>query len=154
MQVFFDKIGISQTSASLVQAKTEASANGEFSLNIPDKPQAGIYRLRFGMQKIPLILDGTESNITVGGDLASLNNFSYTVNGSTSASDYQAMMAKLVARQASAADVTDYVNNTANPLNAVMVSMQALGKNKSYVGVFNKAKQRLARYLSRLFLYQ
>ena len=143
MQVFFDQVGISPTSASLVQAKTEASHDGGFSLSLPNKPKAGVYRLRCGVQKVPLILDGTESNITVSGNLANLNTFQYAVNGSSSAAEYQAMMSKLVARQASAADVAKYVETTPNSLNAVMVAMQALGGNRSYLSTYNKAKERL-----------
>jgi thiol-disulfide isomerase/thioredoxin len=143
LQVYFDKIGLSPTSASLVQGKTDATPTGEFTLDIPTTPQAGLYRLRFGAQKVNLILDGTESNIKFNGDLATLNTFQYQIDGSTSSNAYKDIMVKLVSRQASLDDVTNFVNNTPNALNAVLVAIQSLGGNREYMNVYNAAKERL-----------
>ena len=143
LQVFLDKVGLGPTSASLVQAKAEASPAGDFTLELPERPAPGIYRLRFGVQKATLILDGTENSLTVNGDLATISTFQYQVTGSQSTADYIGMMQKLVARQASAADVGNFVENTPNSIGAVLVAMQSLGGNKSYLNVYNKAKERL-----------
>ncbi len=144
MQVYLDKIGLSPTSASLVQAKAETTPTGDFTLNIPTAPQAGFYRLRFGIQKVNLILDGSESNISFNGDLSSLNSFQYQIEGSPSSSSYKDMMVKLVNKQADINDVTNFVNSTPNSLNAVIVAMQSLGNNRQYLNVYNSAKDRLA----------
>ena len=142
MQVYLDKIGISPTSASLVQAKAETSPTGDFSLNVPTAIQAGIYRLRFGVQKVNLVLDGTENNISFTGDLASLNSYQYQLDGSPSSAAYKDMMVKLASRQANVQDVTNFINSTPNSLNAVLVAMQSLGGNKQFMNLFNKAKER------------
>ena len=144
MQVFLDKVGISPASASLVQSKTDASATGEFSLSLPEPLGAGLYRLRFGAQNLPLILDGTESSIHVTGDLVSLNKFQYEVTGSASTTEYKNMMVKLISQQASASDVSNFIDTTPNSLAAVTVAIQSLGGNRQFLELYNKAKKRLS----------
>ena len=144
MQVFLDKTGVSPVSASLVQGKTDASADGQFTLSLPAPLDAGIYRLRFGAQKITLILDGSETNIQVNGDLAALNAYQYEVTGSNSSADYKNMMVKLASRQATASDVGNFIDTTPNSLASVLVAMQSLGGNRNFLELYNRAKKRLA----------
>ncbi|HFA51744.1 MAG TPA: TlpA family protein disulfide reductase [Bacteroidetes bacterium] len=144
MQVFLDKVGISPTSASLVVAKTEATPTGEFSFSLPEGAEPGLYRIRIGAQRATLVLDGTESNISLSGNLIELNRFNYKVEGSESSVAYRDMMQKLAGGKASLADVTSFVQNTPNPLAGALVATQSLGNNRKYVDVFNQAKDRLA----------
>ncbi len=145
MHVYFDKVGISPTSASLIQAKTEASPNGDYSITLPNKIEAGIYRLRIGAQKATLILDGTENAMTLNGELAKLNKYQYDVTGSESTIAYRDMMQRLNAQQASIGDVKGFVETTPNSLVALVVGIQALEGKRQYLDVYKGIKDRLAK---------
>ncbi|MCB0520529.1 MAG: TlpA family protein disulfide reductase [Lewinellaceae bacterium] len=143
MQVYLDKVGISPTSANLVVGKADADASGNFKLSFPQKLSEGIYRLRVGEQKMNLILDGKESDITVNGDLAKLNQFDYEVTGSASSTTYRNILQKLVSRQLRAEDIRTFVDTTSNPLTGVYVAVQSLGNNTSMMDIHEKAKARM-----------
>jgi thiol-disulfide isomerase/thioredoxin len=106
--------------------------------------QEGLFRLRVGEQKINLVLDGTEKKVEVAGDLANLNQFVYDVKGSASSVVYRNVMQQLIARKWSADDVRNFVDTTANPLTAVLVSVQAVGGNPALMDVHQKAGKRLS----------
>ncbi len=143
MQVYLDKLGISPTSANLVVGKADADASGNFEFDLPQKLSEGIYRLRVGEQKLNLILDGKESDITVNGDLANLNQFNYEVTGSASSIAYRNVIQKLISRQMDADGIRAFVDTTANPMTAVYVAAQALGNNTSLMDIHERAKARL-----------
>ncbi len=144
MQVYFDKVGISPTSASLIQAKAEASPNGDYSITLPNNIDAGIYRLRIGAQKATLILDGSEHEMSVSGELVKLNMFQYEVTGSESAVAYRDMMQRLAARQANVDDVKKFVETTPNSLVALVVGIQALEGKRQYLDIYKGIKERLS----------
>ncbi|MBI1225457.1 MAG: redoxin domain-containing protein [Bacteroidetes bacterium] len=143
MQVYFDKVGLNPESPNLVITKSDADGSGKFSLNLPERPAAGIYRLRVGEQQIFLVLDGSEKDIEVKGDLANLNQFQYEVNGCESCPGYRDMMQKLVAKQAQPADVQAYIENAPNAMASVLVALQAFGSNPAFVEIHKKAKAKL-----------
>lgn len=90
-----------------------------------------------------LILDGKESDITVNGDLAKLNQFDYEVTGSASSTTYRNILQKLVSRQLRAEDIRTFVDTTSNPLTGVYVAVQSLGNNTSMMDIHEKAKARM-----------
>ena len=144
MQVYLDQVGINPNSANLVKGKADADGSGNFTLSLPETLQEGIYRLRVGEQKVNLVLDGKENKVEVNGDLANLNRFEYEVKGSPSSVVYRNVMQQLVARKWSADDVRHFVDSTANPLTAVLVSVQAIGGNPELMDVHQKAEKRLS----------
>ncbi len=144
MQVYLDKMGLSPTSANLVQAKSETKANGDFSLDLPNKLDAGIYRLRVGAQQVNLILDGSEQSITVNGEIGKLNQFQYDLEGAEGSIAYRDMMQRLAARQAKVEDVVAFTESTPNSLAAAMVALQSLQGNKTYLKIYQNIKSRMA----------
>ncbi len=143
LQVYFDKVGLNPESPNLVIVKADADASGKFSLNVPEKPTAGIYRLRVGEQQIFLVLDGKEKGLKVNGDLSSLNQFQYEIEGCESCIAYRDIMQKIVAKQAQPADAQAFIENTPNAMAGVLVALQAFGGNPTYLDTYKKAKTRL-----------
>ncbi|MCF8244402.1 MAG: TlpA family protein disulfide reductase [Saprospiraceae bacterium] len=143
MQVYFDKVGLNPESPNLVILKADADASGKFSLNVPDKPTAGIYRLRVGEQQIFLVLDGKENGLKVDGNLANLNQFQYEIEGCESCIAYRDIMQKIVSKQAQPADAQAFIENTPNAMAGVLVALQAFGGNPTYLDTYKKAKVRL-----------
>lgn len=144
MQVYLDQVGLGPNSASLVKAKADASGTGEFALPLQEPLKEGIYRLRVGEQQIALILDGTEGEINVTGDLVSLNRFQYELTGSPSSLAYRDVMQRLLGRSMNVDDLRMFVDTVSNPLTAVFVSMQAIGMNTNLMDIYQKAEKRLS----------
>jgi len=143
MQVFFEKVSLNATAQPITLTKVDADASGKFSLALAEALQPGIYRLRIGEQQIFLVLDGTEHELTVSGDLANLNRFQYEVQGCQNCLGYRDLMQKLVNRQAQPTDVQAYIESAPNPLSGVLVAMQAFGGNAAFLEMHNKAKAKL-----------
>jgi thiol-disulfide isomerase/thioredoxin len=144
MQVYLDQVGLGPNSANLVKAKADANGNGEFSISMQESVPAGIYRLRVGEQQIALVLDGSEEEINVKADLASLNRFQYELGGSTSSLVYRNAMQQLVNRTMDVEGLRSFVDTVSNPLTAVFVSMQAIGMNTNLMDIYQKAEKRLS----------
>ncbi|HRO73311.1 MAG TPA: hypothetical protein PK611_06550, partial [Saprospiraceae bacterium] len=91
MSVFLDELSITTQPKLLFQEKIDA--DGHFNIKFPDGVKKGIYRLRIGEQVADLIMDGTEKEVTVNGNLTDLNEFKYKVTGAILADQYQTAVA-------------------------------------------------------------
>ncbi len=143
MQVFLEKVSLNAAVQPATITKVDADGSGKFSLTTTETVQPGIYRLRIGEQQVFLVLDGTENELTVTGDLANLNRFQYEIQGCPNCLSYRDIMQKLVNRQAQQTDVQAFIESAANPMAGVLVAMQAFGGNPAFVEMHNKAKAKL-----------
>ena len=115
---------------------------GNFELTLARKPEAGVYRLRVGARKLPLVLDGTEDVITVGGELDELERYVYSVEGSGSAASLQQILGGIANREYDPSDAAAYVDTVANPWAGVYLAELVLGDGR-YLGGLKSARTRL-----------
>lgn len=120
----------------------EIDGNGAFAIRLPQTPPAGVYRLRIGARKLPLVLDGSEDAVTVGGSLDGLERYGYEVTGSNSAQSFQQMVAALMTRERTPEDAAAYADTVANPYAAVYLGELALGSG-AYLDALKRARERL-----------
>ena len=120
----------------------ELDGAGNFELVLPEAPEAGVYRLRIGARKLPLVLDGTEEVITLNGELDQLERYGFTVEGSTSAASFQTVLADLLSRGGGPAEAAAYIDTVANPWAGVYLAELALGDG-AYLDALKRARQRL-----------
>lgn len=142
LQVFLDQLQ-GPGAATDILGSTTADASGAFEIALPTAPEAGVYRLRIGARKLPLVLDGMESTVAVGGDLDGLQRYDYTVSGSGSSHSFQNLLSNLAQRNYVAKDVVSYIDTVANPYGAVYAAELALGTNGKYIDALKKAQTRL-----------
>ncbi|MFK8055001.1 MAG: peroxiredoxin family protein [Saprospiraceae bacterium] len=142
LQVFLDQLH-GPGAATNILGSTSADGSGAFEIALPAAPEAGVYRLRIGARKLPLVLDGMESAVTVGGVLEGLQRYEYTVAGSGSSHSFQNLLGSLAKRQYTASDVTNYIDTVANPYGAVYAAELSLGSNGKYLSALKKAQSRL-----------
>lgn len=142
MQVFLDKTSIASTRPNNIVANTTTDANGNFSFNFPEGQEAGIFNVRLGVQKIFLVIDGTEKEVKITGDLNSINRFAYDVTGSPAATEFLATLKGLVARTMQADGVKQFVETTPNALVGAAVASMAL-PNKQFMATHETVKKRL-----------
>ena len=120
----------------------EVDGSGGFEFALAEKPAAGVYRLRIGARKLPLVLDGTEDVVTVGGSLEGLERYDYTVEGSASANSFQRILGGIASRERDPADAAAYIDTAANPWAGVYLAELALG-NGVYLEALKRARERL-----------
>ncbi len=144
LEVLFDQLN-GPTAAFETLARTPADASGNFELNVPAGVEAGVYRIRIGARKMPLILDGSESDVAVKGTLNDMELYKYEVTGSGSAASFQKMLGGLAARQFQPSDASKYIDTAANPYAGVYLAELAMG-NPAYAADLQRAQARLEEF--------
>ena len=109
LQLFFDKTSLNNSNQ--VIDKVAIDGSGNFELVISDGIEAGVYRVRIGAQKAFLVLDASEKNVTLSGDLQTFNKFGYQVEGSEGSKEYIASMNALTANGGKRPTLQDVVAN-------------------------------------------
>ncbi len=120
LQAFLDKQGISATR---VIAKSEVDATGNFSLPIPDGLEAGQYRFRIGAKRLGLVFDGNEKAVKINGNLADLDKYNITLEGSSAGQELVDIMKGLNTGSLSkTALATKLKSSISNPYTALMLA--------------------------------
>lgn len=127
---------------------TSIDDTGSFNFEFPEGVEPGLYRLRIGTKGMDLILDGTEKNITVNGDLAELANFNYKVTGSPLSESYIDKINGLKNRTLQRAAFDEYVGG-ADPLLAIALHFATTpldpAKHELFSNMVNKLKAEYPR---------
>jgi len=86
LQLSLDEVVIGTPSRQLQQTRVES--DGSFSLKTPQPLGGGIYQLRIGAQKIPILLEEPTSRIKVETDLTRLGDMDIKIEGSAGSKAY------------------------------------------------------------------
>lgn len=117
MQVYFDQVFYNNQFNPVEKATIDASGN--FALNASDL-NAGVYRLRINDKRLMMVLDGSESAITVNAELSKIPLLQYEINGSVSSTLYKNLGRQmfLLSQQNNLkeANIKEMVDTTSNPL--------------------------------------
>ena len=141
LQFFLDQASIGK--ANNVLAKSDISANGDFRLEFPEGLPAGVYKMRVGAQQAYLVLDGTEKKVEINGKVSDLQQFGFTVNGSTSSQVLAETMRGLIERRVDINGLTQFVDTVSNPTVGAFVSYVALQGTAQFLDLQKKAVERL-----------
>jgi thiol-disulfide isomerase/thioredoxin len=121
MTVYLDVASFSQSSNILLQEKV--GPDGSFKMSLPDGIKKGVYRLRIGEQIADLLMDGSEKNVAINGNLTDLNQFNYTITGSALSEQYlKGVKDYLSTRDVDA--LTQFTTKTADPLVGFSIAMR------------------------------
>lgn len=140
--VFLDDVIIGQPSTVLRKAST--SGSGRFSLNFPEGLPSGIYSLRVGPNKVNLMIGPGDKRISITGDLATLQEYRFTVTGSGASASMAKIMGGVIRREYNSDDIGAFIDTTQSPLLGAYVAYRTLGANGAYLGMQRKALDRLA----------
>lgn len=141
LQVNLDKFKLNQSSESI--QRTDADANGNFSMSFPEGLEAGIYQLRVGAKRVNMVLDGSENTVNIQGELQNLTRFDFQESGSETWTAYLDCLRSLINRQMGANQLESYVDTVSSPLVAMAAAYRALGNNGAYLAVHKKALERM-----------
>ncbi len=123
---YFDRTGLDNTNQPL--DNVALGSDGQFSFNFPEGLDAGFYRVRLGAKSIMLIIKGDEQNIKINADLATIDKFNYSVEGSSLSQDFQSTFAKVMSREMDTNTLTAYIKNEADPLVAQLLAVSAFNR--------------------------
>ncbi len=141
LSIFLDKKGLDNSINTVV--KTEANSTGKFALNVPEGATPGLYRIRIGSKAIDLVLDGTEKNIKVNGDLNTLQNFDYTIEGSPFSEEQRSTLADFVGKRLDQNSLSAKLMNDANPLVSMSMANLLFANNPAGVSIHKAIHTRM-----------
>lgn len=143
MQVYFEKIGLVPNTPNTVVAKTEADANGNFSITTDQPLAEGLYRLRIGQQVLTMVFDGSERNVKVNGDLQQIGNFQYQIEGSPGSLTFLQTVQAYRQKQPNVQDIENLIETSENPLVGAYVATLAFGNRPEFANIYEKAAKRI-----------
>ena len=108
----------------LTLAKVKFENDGKFSVNIPEGMKAGLYRIKVGVKQINLISDGTEKNIVISADLATLDKTNYGVEGSEDTKTYIKTFNDVISQQKKLPELQKTIEEAKNPMLSMLMMMQ------------------------------
>lgn len=141
LQVYLDKVVIGQ--ASNVLAKVDIDGSGKFELAFPEGLEPGIYNLRIGAKRLNLVLGGEEKLVTLRGDLSTIQDYTFDIEGSKDSRTFATMMRGLMAQQYTVTDLTNFIDTVANAEMGAYLAYR-LGPNMDYIDIHKKAQAKLA----------
>lgn len=142
MTVYLDHVIIGK--ASNILTNTKISAAGKFEMNFPEGLEPGVYNLRIGAQRINLVFNGKEKKVSLEGNLNSLQNYTFKLDGSPDSQSFSNVMQGLIARRYAVADITNFVDTVANPTLGAFVAFRSLGNLPQFLEIQKKAQSKLA----------
>jgi thiol-disulfide isomerase/thioredoxin len=145
LQVILEQVYFSNTSDA--RGKADCDAQGSFKIELPEKWQPGVYRLKFGAKKINFIFDGTEKMVEVIGDLNTLEAYDFEVKNAPTSAIYDANIKKMMAEKLAPADIKTMVESSKNPLVAAAMSFSMIGDAMNHKSLFQLVNENLAKYL-------
>lgn len=120
MTIHFDRTLPDNTNEGLLNTKADASGN--FTFKFPQQLEAGTYRVRAGAKMADLMLQGTEKDIKVSGDLKSMADLTYKVEGAPLTEEYLALIESYVGKRIDTQGLRDKTINELDPIVGYMVS--------------------------------
>ncbi len=143
IQAFLDYVVIGR--ANSVVSKVDVNSSGKFKFEFPEGLEPGIYNLRFGARRINLVLDGSEKNVEIKGDLNTLEMYNFSITGSPQSQAFANLMQSALNRRLRPEDIGSFVDTTTNPLLGAFVAFKTLGTSGQFLEIQKKAHAKLAQ---------
>jgi len=142
LTVYFDKLGIDNSSQTLETSASDASGNFKFQFEEPVAP--GPYRLRFGGRSAEILIKGDESNIVVNGNIQDLKLYKYDVEGSLGSQEYSDLMEKFYAKEINMNQLQTTLQTQTDPLVAMAVAVKLFKSSPSFADIHKSICGRLS----------
>ena len=140
MGAYFDKMGVDNANEVIASVTTDGSGN--FSFNFPDGVEPGLYRVRLGVQNAELVLDSTDTDVKITGDLENLKKLDYKVTGSPLSENYLSTVAKYLDKSLDS-DALMKVTKEANPLVGYALGSKLFRYRPEFASLHMKVSQNM-----------
>lgn len=142
LTAYLDEVAFTRQGNILFQEKLDA--NGEFSIKMPEGIKKGLYRLRLGEQVVDLVMDGTEKEVKISGNLSELNEFKYVIEGSSLSGELQSKVRQFADKSLDQNALTAYTGDTADPLISSIIGARIFGFRPEFTDLHKKISTRLS----------
>jgi len=140
LQVFFDIVKMNKTQ---VIAKAPIAADGSFNIDLEQRPEPGIYRLRVGSQRAYFLLEGDERNLEVNTSMNKIGAHDFVIEGATAGNEMIANMAKIRRKEIGPTQLVPLIQSTKNPIAAMHYTMLGLQPSTENIAEMRKVAVRL-----------
>ena len=141
LSVYLDKVAFDSSFERLAQG--QANASGNFTINSENELPMGMYRVRIGSKTVDIILDDASKSVSIKGDLNTLQNMSYSIEGSPASESYRATVQKLVNRKLDANSAQAAVANSSTAILASALAAKLFTFQPNTVSVHKQVEKRL-----------
>ena len=141
MTVYLDAVNLTGQSG-LLLSETIGS-DGSFKLKFPDGVKPGVYRLRVGEQMADLVMDGTEKEVQITGNLADLNEFKYVIAGSPMSELYLKTVRDYIDQKIDVPALTNFTAKEADPLVAFQLAVRLFTFRPEFIGLHKEVAVRM-----------
>ncbi|MGB0861888.1 MAG: TlpA family protein disulfide reductase [Saprospiraceae bacterium] len=126
LKAYLDKMKMDATEPLM---NTQIAGDGSIDFQSEDITP-GMYRLRIGTKNVLFILDGTENEVIVDANLATVQQFEYTVQGSKNTSEYVRIVKQFIKEQPSEEDIANYIDTTSYALVGLSIATDVLNPKR------------------------
>ena len=137
-----DKLPLNSQRANQTVMNTEVGPDGSFEFSDPTGLSSGVYLIRIGAQRLPLIIGEGTGLVTIEGNLNQFRDYQAEVTGSPETTTYLETVRRMKAREMGPEDVQTFVDTTSSPLVGLFTAYSTLGGNGKYVDVHRAALQK------------
>jgi thiol-disulfide isomerase/thioredoxin len=143
LQVILERTELPNSRKTL--GKTEAGADGSFSIPLEKSLEPGLYQLSVGAKRIGFPIDDSPATLTINGNISTLDRYEAEVSGSPSAVEFAASMQGLINQTMDAPAALQAVKGSSNPyyaLNLLLTVTQ--GQIAGQLPLFKEISTKLA----------
>ncbi|MFZ4544091.1 MAG: peroxiredoxin family protein [Saprospiraceae bacterium] len=132
---------------SIAKGKADIDSGGNFKIDLKEKLDPGLYRIKIGIKPIFLIFDGKESDVSIEGDFNTIEKFEAKIEGSKTCEYYTKSMKSFVLNPTMpTTDIEKMVLEAPTAICAAIISFQTLPTPDASSLVFlKKVKEKLDR---------
>lgn len=131
---------------------TQADASGDFNMSFEEKLETGVYRIRVGAKSAYLRITPEDTNISISGNIASLADNSFKINGSPSSVKLQEGLKTIATARTTGINLDEYILNLDDPITAGFLAFKAYKLSLSKSALFKTISQNLqSRYPENTF---
>jgi len=141
LTVHFDRTMPDNASEGILN--TKADNTGNFSFTFPEKLEAGTYRVRAGAKAAEILLNGTESSITLEGELKNFSELNYTVTGSPLTEEYLALISSFMSKKIDTQALQTKAKSEVDPLIGYQISSKIFRMRPEFLDVHKAVSARL-----------
>ncbi len=142
LSVYFDRVDLIEGSNNVV-LRGETDASGTFSLGSEIPMTKGVYRIRVGAQSAYLVLDGTEKNLGLTGNMKDFPAFDYAVTGSTTSESMVKTVSSFAQGNVTVEDLTTFTAMESDPLVGMMMATQFFASSDEFFDLHKQVSSRL-----------
>ncbi|MFN0013524.1 MAG: TlpA family protein disulfide reductase [Saprospiraceae bacterium] len=145
LQVLLEQLHFDQNTAPIAIGRVTCDATGSFSIEQKEAFAAGLYRLTIGAKRTFFMLGGDETDVTMNGNLETIDRMQVEVSGSETLKCYTDIVKEMLkGSQMTPESAKGFVGKACNPLMRAFFMAQLFGRSAGqYIADFKDAEKAL-----------